>query len=345
MYSRFGPGHDVSSFECHTAQTEIVLSPLVALEMPPDVGPELSAAVLRSCNLALGADRCVQSSVEPSKPEAAWLAVLRLPRADPLLVRIELRESAAGGALFSVRQLEFHPSDAPLQRWATTGVVVAALVVSADRAQASRTEPEQRNLTREAQTQAAPPKPKPLAPAERAAPSKPSREPVQPRTATWSLDSAVLSGPGFDQGRWRIGLGLRPSVAPAAGPLLGWACVTASHRAGTVAATWWSTAVGGGPRVATSALPLALEARAGGVGTWLGVAATDGTEHAAGSRWRYGALGAVDLVVLASAHLQAMGGVTATATWPRVAIMSRGELAATEPIVRWALHGGLRWLL
>jgi hypothetical protein len=112
-----------------------------------------------------------------------------------------------------------------------------------------------------------------------------------------------------------------------------------------VAATWWSAAVGGGLRIPAGALPFALEARAGGAGTWLTVAATDGAEHATGARWRYGALGALDLVALASAHLQSFGGVTATATWPRVMITTRGELAATEPIVRWTLHAGVRWLL
>jgi hypothetical protein len=317
----------------------MVLSSLVALEIPADVGPELSAAALHSCNLALGADRCVQSAVGPSQPQAAWLAVLQLPRDDQLQVRIELRDSATGGALFTVRELEFRSSDIPLQRWATAGVVVAALVVSADRAQTARAQPtpaRQRNRAPVPRTRATPRRRKPP-------PAEPAR--VQPLVGAWSLDTAVLAGPGFGEGRWRVGVGLRPTVALQTGLLLGWACVTASHRAGTVAATWWSGAIGAGLRMAVGALPLAFEARAGGVGTWLTVAATDGAEHTGGSRWRYGALGALDLVALASARLQSFGGMMATATWPRVAVTNRGELAATEPIVRWTLHGGVRWVL
>jgi hypothetical protein len=323
----------------------MVMSPLVALEMPPEVVPELHAAALRSCNLALGADRCVQSRVEPPKPMAAWLAVLRLHDEDELRVHIELRDGTTGGALFSVRELEFRPSDDPLQRWAAAGVVVAALVVSADRAQASRAEPRQNEPSHRSGARAAPPEPEPAPLARPGMSAAPNPEPVRPPSAAGALDATALAGPGFDRGRWRIGFGLRPSVFWPAGPLLGWACVAASHRPGDVAATWWSGAVGGGLRVLADPLPLAFEARAGGVGTWFGVRATDGTERAAGSRWRYGALGALDLVALASAHVQALGGVTVTATWPRVAVRSRGELAATEPVARWALHGGVRWLL
>lgn len=318
----------------------MVLSPLVALDMPSEVGSSLTDEALRSCNLALGAGRCVARTDEP---QSAWIAVLRFPDDDQLLLTIELRASV-DGAVRGVRALEFRASDVVSHRWATAGVVVAALVVGED-STASAAQPSPATQTpRKHPFSRTAPTTRTYGASESAALRMPRPTAARSAASRLSLDAALLAGPGFDEGPWRLGAKLRPTLAGRETPLLGWLSVSASRRAGTVAAAWCSGAMGTGLRSALGRLPLGFETRVGGVGTWLTVAAAEDQRHDQASRWRWGALGSLDVVVLTSPQLQTFAGVTATATWPKVAIEIGGELATTEPVLRWVSHAGVRWV-
>ncbi len=104
---------------------------------------------------------------------------------------------------------------------------------------------------------------------------------------------------------------------------------------------WWSGAAGAGVRWPTALSPLVLDWRVGAEGARLDL--TTGGAHAV--RTRGGAVGAVDLVLLASRHLHTVMSFETTATWPRVVVNARSERVGTEPTVRWALLAGLRLVL
>jgi hypothetical protein len=306
----------------------MAVPPAVALDVPVELSSELSASALRSCNLALGAGRCVPGGQAVAQElDVSWIAMLRFPGEPEASVRIELRAARSPESAVAVRQLDFQVTDAPAQRWATAGVVVAALVVGAESAEISEAE------------EHPPPKPPPLPPP---APKVEYRAPVEsPQKAAGPelrADLTLHAGPGFDRGPWRLGGQLRLALGSAGFPMFGWASVTGSERSGSVSAMWWSGAAGAGLRWPTELSPLVLDWRAGAVGTRLDLRA--GGAHAQRTRW--GAVGAVDLVLLASRHLHTVMGFETTATWPRVVVNARSERVGTEPTVRWALLAGLR---
>jgi hypothetical protein len=313
----------------------MAIPPAVAVDVPAELSPELSGSALRSCNLALGAGRCVpRDQTITEDPDVAWIAVLRHPNEPEASVRIELRAARSPESVVAVRQLDFQVTDAPSQRWATAGVVVAALVVGAESAEIS--EAEER------------PPAKPTPPEPRPAPMvEPPARVVAPKksaSAELRLDLAALAGPGLAQGPWRIGGQVRSSLGWAAFPLFGWVSITGSERGGAVSAVWWSGAAGAGLRWPTQLSPLVLDWRLGADGTRLELSTGGGQGSGHAVRTRWGAVAAVDLVLLASRHLHTVASFETTATWPRVVVNARSERVGTEPTVRWALLAGLRLL-
>jgi hypothetical protein len=306
----------------------MAVPPAVALDVPVELSADLSGSALRSCNLALGAGRCVPGDRAVAQElDVAWIATLRYPGEPEASVRIELHAVHSPESVVAVRQLDFQVTDAPAQRWATAGVVVAALVVGAESAEISAEEHP-------------PPKPQPPPPppAPKVEPRAPVEAPGKTAGPELRVDLGLLTGPGFDRGPWRIGGQLRASLGSTDFPLFGWASVTGTERGGAVSAMWWTGAAGAGLRWPTELSPLVLDWRVGAVGTRLDVSAGGDDQK----RTRWGAVGAVDLVLLASRHLHTVMGFETTATWPRVVVNARSERVGTEPTVRWALLAGLR---
>jgi hypothetical protein len=313
----------------------MAVPPAVALDLPAELSPELSGSTLRSCNLALGVGRCVlRDRAAAEQPEVAWVALLRSANEPEASVRIELRAAEGAEPAVAVRQLDFQVTDVPSQRWATAGVVVAALVVGVESKEVSTAEARAR----------VEPSPAPPEPAPTAAPTSSAKPPQRHSGALLRLDLGVLGGPGFDQGPWRVGGQFRTSLSSAESPLVGWVSVTGSGRSAAVSAMWWSGAVGAGLRSSTQRSPLSLEGRVGAVGTRLDLSAggSGGNAHAVRTRW--GTVAAVDLVLEASRHWAAFVTIESTATWPRVVINARSERVGTEPTLEWALAGGARWV-
>jgi len=321
-----------------TLASAVLATSIVFVDVSDDLSPSLLEATLRSCNLALGPGRCRQDAGRDDKPRDCYIAKLRTPADAENVITIELAEASEPFALVATRSLRFHNSDRPDHRWATTGVVVAALVVSAE-------------TVPTVQREQAPAEPPPSRP-----PPKPARAPQpvrvrspqpvpQPAQYAFRLDLAALAGSGFDPGPWRVGGQIRSSLALTRLPVLAWVGFAAARRDGTFSANWYSGQGGLGLRLATGVPLLDVEGRLGGVGSLVAVAATKGSERQELSAWRWGAVGAVDVVVLASEHLHTVVGWEGTATWPVLEVEVDDQPAGREPTASWGALIGLRWVL
>lgn len=319
----------------------MLLTSVVVLEVPGDLPRPLVQSALRSCNLALGAGQCILDGDPRRTVEKPWVAVLSLSEDSRNAVHIELHQGTESFPVVSMRTLEFQETDLPEHRWATAGVVTAALVVSAETTlvsdrQGQRPEP-------------APPRQRPRAPNEgrQRRPSPPESPPAsakRPAASALRLDLAFLAGPGFDQGPWRIGGQLRTSLALGGPPAVFWASVAAARRDGGVDATWGSGHAGLGICLRT-VLPLVdLEGRVGGAASRVAVSTTEGELRAQKASWRLGAVGALDVVVRASEQVHTVVSGETTATWPRIDVKNHDALVGRDPTLGWAALIGLRWI-
>jgi hypothetical protein len=316
--------------------------PSVALDPPAELSLELVGAALTSCNRALGQDRCVLLyDGQGPKPEVSWIATLRYAETPKTAVRVELRTTPFPGLLTAVRQLEFQPSDAATERWAAVGVVVAALVTVEEntRPTPDGTPPPETSPPRK-------PTPPRVSVRKRAPIRKLEERPVAaPSGPRFGIDLAMLGGPGLDTGPWRVGGQLRLLARPPRLPWRGWASVTVSGCEGTVSSVWSSGAAGGGLVIPTGLSWAALEGRVGVLGTWASFSAENAIDSDHTARWRWGAVSAADVLLLASSSLNAVVTFEATATWPSVVVRREDAGVGREPPVEWTTLAGLRWIL
>src|SRR5262249_25369139 len=99
----------------------------VAIHVASDVSGDLLAATVRSCDVALGADHC--RLTEAPAEDDAFYATVTLDRASADTAHITVQRHGAGPLLVE-RDLTFSTEDAPSERWASVGVVIAALVTA-----------------------------------------------------------------------------------------------------------------------------------------------------------------------------------------------------------------------
>jgi TolA-binding protein len=88
------------------------------------VEAEAAQRALSTCNAALGAEQCVLAS---EGAVARWYAVVRFDPERRAVLTIQLFDGSNGGARVAESELEFKERDSELERWASAGVVVAAL--------------------------------------------------------------------------------------------------------------------------------------------------------------------------------------------------------------------------
>src|SRR4051794_14414507 len=98
----------------------------VAVDVPP-VEVAVAERTLASCNAVLGAEKCVLSGADGA---SRWYAVVRYGLEGRTRLTIELYERDRGGSRVASSELEFKESDPKEERWASAGVVVAALVLA-----------------------------------------------------------------------------------------------------------------------------------------------------------------------------------------------------------------------
>ncbi len=335
---------------------------LVAIDVPPDTPPEYAAAVTGSCNAALGEGTCVTGGDQPGlaspsslgepdaevesletsnvdtereptepTPRPRWVAVVRWDDEGYRTLRIELRPGAEQPPA-EARVVAFTPADPPRQRWASAGLVVAALV--SRRETIPRPPPIEPPPETEEPIKPPPPKePLTLPPAD-ASPSHP-----------WArIDLGSLAGPGLDSGPARLGGFLRVSVVPSAVPLALHAGTGIAARGGQPSVRWVNASAGATLRVGRWQAPLAAEVRGEGVRerVWFTAddPARDLTEIA--KRWRFGGRFGGDVIVELSAPAALFFGADVSIMRPEVIISVSGDDIGNEPVVRWAGSMGLR---
>src|SRR3954462_5993433 len=102
----------------------------VVVEVPP-VEAATAARTIATCNAALGPEQCVLSGTNAaSDPPAYWYAVVRYADDGQARLSIELYAGNRAGSRIASSELEFKPRDSEQERWASAGVVVAALVLA-----------------------------------------------------------------------------------------------------------------------------------------------------------------------------------------------------------------------
>lgn len=310
---------------------------LVAIHVGAEVPPDLAASAVRSCQIALGERQCVLYDPAAS-PAIKWQVTVTTPddRADG--AHIDLRENADTAVLVT-RDLAFVPDDAPRERWASIGVLIAALVVA-------------RTRESEAETTASPaPEPsKVLLVPPRARPrSRPRR---RPRTVTrtpapgpWRLDLSALLSRRLERGTPELGGRFRASVLPRGGPWFGFLSAAAATRAATEpAVSWFSASVGPGVRAGGPASSLAAEFSVGGAAEYWTIGASEPgrSEHAGEFRWG----GFVDVEALWTVHPRwiFLLGAEARAVAPRLRIDVSGQAVEHVPELGWLMFAGLRFI-
>jgi hypothetical protein len=283
----------------------------------------LSALAVRSCDTALGEGKCQIDAPTP----AEWHATVTASDSNLTSVRIEVKKESSNSAP-EVRDLSFSPEDGAKERWASVGVVIAALVVA---------------RSRESEPQATP---VPIAPS---APPPPEPRPT-PRPTTASppkmlrLDLRLLGARRTSEGSPEIGLELGASMLPGAGPLFAGVSIAGARRLhADVGASWFSGAAGGGVRVGRPSAPFACEFRGAIVAEyWRFEASEPGrTEHS--GKFRIGGLAGVDALWAMSSQWILSLGVAALVVGPSLHVDVEGKTVETIPRFGGVILAGVRF--
>jgi len=288
----------------------------VAVDVPP-VEVALAERTLATCNAVLGSDKCVLSGADGA---ARWYAVVRYGLDGKTRLTIELYERNRGGSRVASSELEFKESDPKEERWASAGVVVAALVLA---------QPAEQNDTEQGPARA-PDDP------ERAAPT--ALQPELRRTPWLRLDLGATGG----SPRWRLGPVARLGVAFADLPLFAFfsAAYTFSASDGTTDLTWLTGSLGAGARMDFAGA--ALDFRAELVLETVGIQATDGERSESARRTRFGPRLGVDLSAYFVPHWAILVGVEAGVMSPRIVLEVAGQTQELRPLV-WGTVSAIRY--
>lgn len=318
------------------------LVPVVAIEIPAEVPPDLATVLLRSCNLALGAGRCAAAgSTEGPNQELAWVASFALDPAEPSQLRVDLRNSIPQQTQTRLtRTLAFEGNEGPTHRWSTAGVVVAALVVSAESTTRNRPPPDENasNLAPSRPDVATTQKPKASsAPLPPAVPAPRSGRAVR-------IDLGGLFGTGVEETAMRYGGRLRPSVELSRLAFL-WSEFALSKANRTVETWVWSGAAGLGFVTRSAEDTLAVEGRLGGRGDRLEFKATKDQLTAEDSRLRGGVVAGVDFTLSVSRPLAIWLGGEGALLFPRIDVNVGSSRVGQLGLVDGQLSLGLRYRL
>lgn len=305
--------------------------PIVAVEMPAEIAPALATAALGACNLALGSGRCALFDEASGGQGNAWTAAIRLDPSDPNRLRIELRDATPQSTLTSfTRDLVFEGPEPLPHRWSTAGVVVAALVISAESSSKPTPEPPTPSPSdvtagNRPKTNPAPETSKP--PTHRAlAPEVP---PKKPRGRDFRLDFAGFTGPGVEAGELLVGGLLRPSLELGSS-VVAWTRASIAAADGTVRFLGWSGAVGLGFESSTEDRRFGLEGRLGFAAERVSLSAANATTEDTEAKSRYGGVVGLDLTLGISRPLALWLGGEVTAMLPRLDVnvggVRQGEL-------------------
>lgn len=278
----------------------------MSVHVAPDVPADLSSAAIRSCNTALGTRQCRLEDAESR--DAEWQATVSASDSNLDSVRIELKRRA-GGAAPEMRELSFGPEDAPRERWASIGVLIAALVVAASR----ELEPE--------------PPPAPAAPPHRVEPVQPRPvkiAPAPPRVLRF--DFRGLATFRTAKGPPEVGAEMGASFIPNEGPWFLGGAVSGARRLGAdPGVSWVSAALALGVRVGGPSATIGGEFRGGLAGEYWLFDASEPTRSEVGGRFRMGGLVGADFLWAVHRRWILSLGVEGLLVTPRVTIDVEGR--------------------
>lgn len=287
---------------------------LVSIDVPAETLPTYEVAIAGSCEAALGEGTCTTATAS-----AEWVAIVRWDDVDYRTLRIELRPSPEEAPVES-RVVAFTPADPPRQRWASAGLVIAALVA--------------RHVTADAASTSVP-----VPGADE--PAAPSQAPLHP----WvRVDLGGVLGQGLDTGAPRLGGLLRVGLIPWQLPITFHAGTRWTERGGLPTVRWAEVSSGLAVRLGPWSSSWTAEVRAEGLVEWVRLTA----EEPATRQWETaqrrrggGRLGA-DLVWVFADPGGAFVSAEATVIRPEILVSIGGEDAGREPPVRFAGSTGIR---
>lgn len=309
---------------------------LVAFDVPPATAPDLVAAVTASCSAALGDGACV---VADGGVQTRYVAVVRWSGAGGVDLRVELCEGGDEGATLDTRVILFAAADRLRQRWASAGLVVAALVVQREAGEPSSPPPRV-----EAPGEETPPEPVGLLIDE---PVEVAPAPAPPPTRWISIDLAGAIGPALGDGTVRGGPVLRVTWAPSPLPLAPHVGLRTVSHPGLPGVTWVAGDLGATVRFGAWDAPVSAELRASGSAERVFLI---GRDSVSGVRdlvavWRLGGRLGGEGAWVVQGPLGVLVGAEVALLRPELRIEVAGKSAGTDPPVGMSAWVGLRLLL
>jgi hypothetical protein len=308
-----------------------MLPGVVAIDVPDETPIEWVVAAAQACEAALGTGRCVRDA---STGDVGWRAVIVLAEGGAPVLRIELY-SAASGAMEAVRRLQFLPIDPERQRWASAGVVVAAMVRAREAGIEETTEVPEKP----------PPPPQIIVDPPDPLPSPPR---PAPKPAVFWVDLGGRAASGLEGEALAWGGGLRATGRPLQNPLLLSAQVTMVASGGVADSLWVTLQGGGGVRLLETA-PLHLDVLGDILAQRYQVALTSvgdaRTETDEGGLWRLGVAANLILDWPVYDPLRGFIGVEAQAFSPAIQINAGGEEIGHLSALGWGVCAGVRWVV
>jgi len=296
----------------------------VVVDVPP-VEAARAERTLATCNAALGPAQCVLAGADsPAEAKSAWYAVVRYGPDGQARLTIELYEGDRAGPHVASSELEFKERDSPEERWASAGVVVAALVL-AQTADQKRIE-----------KKLAPP---PLAPAPPALTGPP---PVVRRPPWLRLDLGITVGSELRSAPLRVGPLARFGLAFSEVPLFAFASAAYTVRSsGGTDLNWLGGSLGAGARLSFAQQRAAFEVRGEAVLETLGVQASDGQRTESARRTRFGPRFGLDWSGYWAKNWALVLGAEAGVMGPRVVLDIAGQSEELPPFV-WGILSAVR---
>jgi hypothetical protein len=306
-----------------------VPAPIVVEVYAPQPSAQELGALIAACRRAAAPNECVSSDVKTSEPPLGVAIVRR----EGDRARIELGLRGGPSAEWSTRDLVFQPGDDELERYRAIGFAVGTLVARQVAPAAAETE--------EAPSEPPPsPAPPVVAP--------PAKRRLSPSVGSGSLrstwvDVAGQAGLGLIPGPPRVGGAFRTASELAARGLFAVAELGYTERLGepTLRARWLHVSVGVGHPL-SRLRSLSVEVRLALALERLAVTAVEQERSQAESRWKPGAVAAID------GHWEfapPVGLLLSAATFidpQRTLIRSGGEVAGETPALGLGGYLGLR---
>lgn len=302
----------------------------MAFAVVVDVPPAEATAVARTlatCNAALGPQECALASEGAA---GHWYAVVRFDPERHSVLTIRLFDGSTEGPEVASSELAFKDKDSELERWASAGVVVAALVAA---------------QTSEATAPKPPPTAAPVAPAPPApTPARGRPKLVAPRPVWLRLDLGATGGSEIDSGALRFGALTRFGLALREVPVFAFGSAAYTVRgAGTPDLTWLTAAAGCGVHVGFAHELGALEVRSEAVIESVTIHATDAGRSESARRTRLGPRFGLDLAGYFAKNLALVAGVEAAVLRPGVVISVAGHDVDRLPPFNWGFISAFRY--